>query len=366
MTIFIASVATVIVVSCFCSLSEASIYAVRRPYVRSLTDEGYLAGRVLEGFKKNMERPISAILIVNTAANTAGAAIAGAQARALFGPESLVWFSVLFTLAVLFFSEIIPKILGVVYNRGVARAVALPWQAAIVGLTPVVWTVEKVSHWLKPNAPILAAPEEEVLQLARLSAEEGSILDMEARLVRNVLRLDQLTAEDVMTPRPVVFKLPEDLTLDEVSARVKTWHFSRIPIYESDNPESWTGFVRTQEILSALAQDQHEVTLKELARPIEFVTLGTPGHELLTQLIQRQAHIFGVVDPFGGVAGVVTLEDVLESVIGAEIVDEVDPAHDLQEFARQRHRRRMQQLETEVGEQAGNGPGEPSGSDADG
>ena len=139
MTVFIISVASVITVSALCSLSEASIYAVRRPFIRTLTESGSKAGPVLEGFKSNMERPITAILIVNTAANTAGAAVAGAQASTLFGPQFFLWFSAAFTLAVLLVSEIFPKILGVVYSRPIARAIAIPWSGAIALLTPVVW-----------------------------------------------------------------------------------------------------------------------------------------------------------------------------------------------------------------------------------
>ena len=348
MTVFIASVATVILVSCFCSLSEASIYAVRRPYVRTLAEEGHLAGRVLEVFKNNMERPIVAILIVNTAANTAGAAVAGAQARALFGPEALIWFSVFFTLAVLVLSEIIPKIMGVVYNRPVARTVAVPWQVVIRLLSPVVWSLERLSGLLKPDAPVMAAPEEEVVQLAKLSAEEGSILDVEARLVHNALRLNEITAADVMTPRTVVFKLPSTMTLQTVAETVKEWNYSRIPVHEEGNPEAWTGFVRTRAVLSGLAQDRFDITLEEFAQPIHFVPLGTPGHVLLNTMIEQQEQIFAVVDTYGGVAGVVTLEDVLESLIGAEIVDEVDPAPDLQEVAREQHRQRMEQRRREL------------------
>ena len=126
----------------------------------------------------------------------------------------------------------------------------MPWQMVIRLLTPVVWAIERLSDWIRPNEPIMAAPEEEVLQMAHLSAEEGSILALEARLVQNALRLDEITAEDVMTPRTVVFKLPGSMTLREVGKKVMGWHYSRIPVHQGDNPEAWTGFVRTRAILS--------------------------------------------------------------------------------------------------------------------
>lgn len=336
MTIFIASVATVIIVSALCSLSEASIYAVRRPYIRTLIDSGSLAGVALEGYKDNMERPISAILIVNTAANTAGAAIAGAQAVVLFGPESFLWFSAAFTLAVLLFSEIFPKILGVVYSRPIARAAALPWKAAITVLTPIVWTVERFSTVLKPSGQVFAAPEDEVAQLARISADEGSISDHEAEMVTNALALNDLTAREVMTPRPVVFRLPTSATLAEVREQVTDWTHSRIPTFDPDDPDRWTGMVRSVDLLAALAEGRDGDTVGELARPLHFVTEGMRGHHLLSRFISERTHLFAVVDEFGGVAGVVTLEDVVESLLGREIVDETDQDPDLRAVARTR------------------------------
>ncbi|MDH3270130.1 MAG: hemolysin family protein [Gemmatimonadota bacterium] len=338
MTVFVASVAAVIIVSAMCSLSEASIYAVRRPFIRTLTDTGSVSGPILETFKDNMERPIAAILIVNTAANTAGASIAGAQAAALFGPQSLLWFSASFTLAVLLISEIFPKILGVVYSRPIARAVAVPWKLAIAALHPIVWTVEHASQWLKPTGQVFSAPEEEVMQLAQISADEGSISADEAAMVRNVLALDDLSAHEVMTPRTVVFRLPETMTLSQVGAHVDEWHHSRIPIYDPEDGDRWTGLVRAADVLAGLAAGDLETPLSKLARPLYFVPETTPGHKLLHRFIEERTHLFAVVDEFGGMAGVVTLEDVVESLIGREIVDEVDQVANMREVALRRGR----------------------------
>lgn len=340
MTIFVASVVTVVVVSAMCSLSEASIYAVRRPFIRTLSETGSAAGPILEGFKNNMERPIAAILIVNTAANTAGAAIAGAQASALFGAQALVWFSVLFTLTVLLASEIFPKIAGVAYNRPIARMVAIPWRLAIMALHPLVWLVEGVSKWVKPSGPVFAAPEDEVMQLAQISADEGSISADEADMIRNVLRLNDVTAEEVMTPRTVVFRLPSTMTLGEVAEHVEDWHHSRIPIYDPEETDRWTGLVRAYDVLVELAKGRLDRPVEAIARPLHFVPEVMPGHMLLQRFIEERTHLFAVVDEFGGMAGVVTLEDVVESLIGREIVDEVDKFADWREVARRRAARR--------------------------
>ncbi|HPM81295.1 MAG TPA: CNNM domain-containing protein [Candidatus Anammoximicrobium sp.] len=340
MTLFILSVLIVLIVSAFCSLSEAALYAVRSTYIRQIAEQGSRAGQALSEFRENMEQPITAILIFNTAANTAGAAVAGAQAHVLFGESSLLWFSLSFTVAVLLVAEIIPKVLGVACSRSVATAVALPWAAVIKVLYPLIWGVQRLSRWFKPEESH-EAPEEEVRQLAQLSAEEGSILPYEAALVSNVLRLDKVRTRDIMTPRPVVFKLASDMTLREVSQKVKEWTNSRVPVYDAEDPEIWKGFVFSRDILSGLAQDQFETTLDSLCRPLFFVSEKAPGHVLLRTFLTRRTHLFGVVDEFGDITGIVTLEDVMESLLGEEIVDEADSAVDMQAVAKQRMRERL-------------------------
>lgn len=344
MTIFILSIATVLIVSAICSLSEAAIYAVRLPYVRQIAESGSRPGRILAEFKENMERPISAILIVNTVANTAGAAIAGGQARLLFGDAALVWFSIAFTIAVLFLSEIVPKVAGVIHNRRIATALALPWAAAIRVLFPLIWLSQLVSRVLKPSESAIA-PEEEVHHFARMSAEEGSIMPHEAEMVGNVLRLDELTTRDLMTPRPVVFKVAADLTLAEASKQIDQWAHTRIPVYDAADPESWVGMVFIRDVLAALCSDRFELTIGELAKPLRFVAEETEGHVLLRSFLKQRTHLFGVVDRYGDITGIVTLEDVLESVLGEEIVDEVDVAVDMQALARRRKKQRFKEMD---------------------
>jgi CBS domain containing-hemolysin-like protein len=183
---------------------------------------------------------------------------------------------------------------------------------------------------------VFSAPEEEVMQFARISADEGSISEHEAEMVRNVLRLNDITAREVMTPRPVVFRLPATMDLGEVRDHVDEWHYSRIPIFDPKNADSWTGLVRSSDVLAELARDKVDLPLERLSRPLHFVSESTPGHVLLSRFIQERTHLFAVVDEFGGMAGVVTLEDVLESLIGHEIVDEVDKEADLREAARRK------------------------------
>ncbi len=343
MTLFIVSVVVVLVVSAACSLSEAALYSIRMPYVRQLVESGSLAGPILEGFKRNMERPITAILIVNTVANTAGAAVAGAQARLLFGEAALLGFSGLFTLAVLLFSEIMPKIAGVTYRRSVAKAISVPLAGVIRALAPLVWLSRQAARLLGTNEEQALAPEAEVHQIATLSAEEGSILPIEAALVKNVLDLNDVKAREIMTPRTVVFKLAAESTVLEVSDQVTVSAHSRIPIYAEGNMEKLTGWVLKSHILTRLVRKEFEVELAALAKPLGFVPEAAPGHQLLSEFLKRRTHILAVVDEYGGVSGVVTMEDVLESLLGEEIVDETDDVINFQEEARQQAQTRMNQ-----------------------
>jgi CBS domain containing-hemolysin-like protein len=341
MTVLVLSVFAVLVISGLCSLTEAAVYAVRMPYVRALAESGSQAGQLLLQFKQNMERPISTILIVNTVANTAGAAIAGAQARSVLPESALIGFAASFTLAVLVVSEIVPKVLGVVYSERLVGILAVPLHLAILSLYPLVWTIQQLSRWIKPDVPALAAPEEEVEQLARMSAEEGSILKEEAELVHHVLRLNEVTAGDIMTPRPVVVKFRAGLTVQELAERIEHWTYSRIPVYSDDDPETWVGYVLQRDVLTSLAEDRFGTTLASLCKPMFFVSERTPGHVLLRSFVRRKTHLFGVMNRFGDLIGVVTLEDVIESLIGQEIVDEVDSAVDMQDVARLRRRQQM-------------------------
>jgi CBS domain containing-hemolysin-like protein len=335
MDLFVTSVALVLIVSALCSLSEAALYAVAPGYVRQLSESGSTQGRLLTRFKQNMGPPITAILIMNTVANTAGASLAGAQARILFGESALLLFSALFTLAVLVFSEIMPKVIGVSRNRAVSRVIAIPIAWLVKILWPFVRLTQRFSAVLAGGREPVA-PESEVRRIADLSAEEGSILQSEAALVKNVLTLDEVKARDIMTPRTVVFKQPDNLTVKDISKDAWALPHARIPVHNADDTDDWTGSVLRTDILACLGRDQFDMTLASLARPLSFVPETLAGNKLLSLFIKRRKHLLGVIDEYGNITGIVTLEDVLESLIGEEIVDETDRVVDLREVARKR------------------------------
>ena len=177
-----------------------------------------------------------------------------------------------------------------------------------------------------------------------MSAEEGSILPLEAELVRNVLRLNDVTAKEIMTPRTVVYKLDASRTVAEVAAEVGHAPHSRIPIHAPENPEDWIGQVLKEEVLGYMARDEYDVRLEALAKPLGYVPELVPGHQLLSEFLRRRVHLLAVVDEYGGMAGVVTLEDVMESLLGEEIVDETDRVVDLQQAARRSGARRFRDV----------------------
>lgn len=339
MAVLVLSVTLVLFIWGVCSFTEAALYAVSMPFVRQLRRTNPDAGKLLTDFKENIERPISAVLIVNTTVAAAGSAIVGAQASVVLGDSTLWLFSLFLTFSALVFSEIIPKILGVAYTRKVSPMLAQPLRVTIVLLFPLIWMIEQIARWVKPQSPIAAAPEGEVKELAKISAEEGSIMPYEADLVRHVLNLDKVSARDIMTPITAVQRVADNLSVGEVAEQAPHWRFSRIPLFDTDDPGIWTGYVMTRSVLAAQAEDHFETKLKDLATPLFFVSAGTAGHRLLEAFLLRRTHLFGVTEPDGSVVGIVTLEDVLESVIGAEIIDESDIVADVQHLTRLREKR---------------------------
>ena len=333
MSLLALSVLTVLVISAACSISEASIYAVRMSYIRQLAESGRRAAARLVRFKENMEQPITAILIVNTAANTAGAAIAGAQARTVLGPESILWFSLAFTVAVLVFSEIVPKVIGVGYNRLVAPLVSAPLSVMVKALYPFVRVSTAFARLLTGGKKVPLAPEDEVWQFAALSAEEGSILPVEAALVKNVLRLNEVKAGEIMTPRSVVYNVASNVKIRDLSTTAGRLPFSRIPIFAADDPGQWIGLVLRRDILNCVAKNELDVEVGSLRQPLFLVSEKTLGHDLLHAFLRRRRHMFGVLDASETLTGIVTLEDVLEALIGQEIVDETDAVVDMREEA---------------------------------
>ena len=336
-------VALAIGVSFLCSIMEAVLLSVTPSYVAALEREGELVGERLHQMKENIDRPLSAILSLNTIAHTVGAAGAGAQAALVFESVPVGVISGVLTLLILIFSEIIPKTLGAVYWRTLAPAVVSTLIPTIILMWPLVKLSEGLTYLLSSDEDETSFSREEFTAMAELGEEEGVFEEKESRILRNLFRFNSLRVQDVMTPRTVVFDLPEGKTIGEVVEEHDEFRFSRIPVYD-DDPDDVTGYVLKDEILLRAAQEEHEVSLEEMAREILVVRENLPLPDLLERLLDRLEHIALVVDEYGGVAGVVSMEDVVETLLGLEIVDEADSVEDMQALARKQWFKRAREL----------------------
>lgn len=335
-------VALVVGTSATCSLFEAVLYSVTPGRIDALEREGRRSGNLLRQLRTDVDRPIAAILSLNTLANTGGAALAGALAASALGGGWIPYFSAAFTLAILFISEIIPKTAGVVFSSQLAGPIARPLQLLVILFAPFIWLSGKVTRLL-----IAAAPEhegvsdEDLLLMVRRGLSTGDLEEHEAHVIRNILKLETTTARQIMTPRPVMVSLDTGTTLKAVADNEQLLHHSRIPVYDTD-PDDVIGIVHRRDMLQAVARDEFDTTLEHLMRPVHFVVETTRVDQLLRTFLDKHLHLVVVTDEFGSVSGVVTLEDVLEEILGHEIVDEFDQVADLRAFARQQRTARSQ------------------------
>ena len=326
------------VISGCCSLFEAVLYAVPLRRIEAMTQAGKAGGRIFRELRSRVERPIAAILSLNTVANTAGAAIAGSAAGTLFGHKGLIYFSVFFTIAILLFSEILPKTTGVVYASRLAPIVAFPLSALTWIMTPVAWMVGAITGLIAGGKKEEIITGQEIRLMAQMGLRTGGISRYQERAIVNILSLDKKTAKDVMTPRTVVFSLNGRLTLEEARTAPRRWEHSRFPVFDEDQ-EDIVGIVRTSELFMALAEDKENISLMEIMKPVHFVAENTRLNHVLKEFLDLRQHLFVVLDEYGGFSGIITLEDILEEILGQEILDESDQVADKRELARQRRRK---------------------------
>ena len=323
--------------SFLCSLFEAALYAITPARLALQVRNGVRGARRLAQLREHIEEPIAAILTVNTIAHTVGAAWCGAMVGDRYGSAALGLFATVFTVLVLALTEIVPKSLGVRYAARLGTLIAWPIQLMIWSVWPIVWLARRSMTLLTGPRAVDGPTEDEVLVTSRMAADHGMLRSEEHTWVRNALRLDRVTAGELRTPRTVVESLPADLSLGELRRGVDRWVHSRVPVTEAGHPDRVLGLALRREVFDALLEPGgEERTLRELVHPIQFVPESTPAHELLQRFVAQRSHMFAVVDEYGGFEGVVTLEDVLECLLGAEIVDEHDEVADLQTFARER------------------------------
>ncbi|MGD2126601.1 MAG: hemolysin family protein [Desulfobacteraceae bacterium] len=331
----IVAVSAALIISGCCSLFEAVLYSVPLRHIETLVRKKRPSGKVFRELRGNVDRPIAAILTLNTIANTAGAAVAGAAATALFGHQWLVYFSASFTLSILIFSEVIPKTVGVVYGKSLVHIVAYPLKWLVRFMKPAIWLVSHITGLIARNRPPESISPDELKTMARLSLRTGGIKQYQETVIDNVLSLDTRIVKDVMTPRTVIFSLSEHLTLEEAARTPIKWEHSRFPVYDKDI-EDVVGMVLTKELFIALSQGEKDKRLTDLMRPVNFVVESAKLNNVLMEFMASHQHLFLVIDEYGGLSGLISLEDILEEILGREIVDESDEVADKRELARQR------------------------------
>jgi CBS domain containing-hemolysin-like protein len=319
-----------------CSMCEAALYSVSDSSVASMLQQKRWGSRTLAKIRVRIDRAIIAILVINTVANTAGAVVAGSIIGQMYGSTALGVFSALFTFAVLFFSEIIPKSVGVARAQFIAPRVAWLIELMIVVAFPVVLLAERATRTLNKGATKEGPSEHEILSLTRMAVRLGSLEPHEAELVSNALELDEYEVREIMTPRSVTFVLPDELKLADIDQHAHHWVHSRLPVVRDDNPNEILGVVHRRDVFDLLVSERvNGKKIKDVMRPVRFIGASAGADEALREFLSGRQHMFVVVDEYGTWVGIVTLEDVLETLLGREIVGEHDPVADMQDLARQ-------------------------------
>ncbi len=329
--------------SFLCSLLEATLLSISYAHVQLLKNQNNKAGLILDRFKHEIDRPLAALLTLNTAANTLGAAGVGAQVHYLYGSEYVAIGSVVLTLLVLVCAEIIPKTIGVVYWKRLASFCAHTIEIMIWMTYPFVRVSEVIADYISPGSGRAhRMTREEMIISAEIGESEGTLKKKETLIIKNLLRLDKIFVRDILTPRSVLVALPRHLSVREVIEKFSPIPFSRIPVFET-NLDSITGVVLRYKVLEASAHDEETSKLEDLAQPVHTTLESETVAHTLDEFIKRREHLFIVTDAYGTTVGLVTLEDCIETLLGVEIVDEFDSIEDMRQFALEQWEKRKQE-----------------------
>jgi len=342
-----------ILFSFLCSVWEAVLLSITPAYISQQKQSKTTIGRDLEHFKRDIDRPLSAILTLNTIAHTVGAIGVGAQAGKIFGENEfslgfihLSYESIIagvMTLAILILSEIIPKTIGANLWRSLAPFTVRSLKVLLIILFPFVWMSQLITRTLKKDKNKSVFSRADFKALTHAGEESGALDRKESTIIKNLLRFEAIQVKSIMTPRTVMVMADQEMTLQEFYNRHEKLRFSRIPIY-SNQPDNVTGFFLKDELLEHLVKDNDNWQLHQIRKDVLAVNQDKPLPELFDALTQNRAHMAIVVDDFGSLVGLVSMEDVFETLLGLEIVDESDAVADLQELARKRWEERARKI----------------------
>lgn len=336
--------------SFLCSIAEAVVLSVSSAYISVLEKEERPSGALLRKLTENINKPLSAILSLNTIAHTMGAAGAGAQAAVVFGEAYLGVISAVLTLLILIFSEIIPKTLGATYWRVLAPATAYFLKYLTVILYPFVVMSEMLTKGFKEDSPLRGLSRDELHAMAELSGQEGQLAQQEAALMQSLLGMHELKVKDAMSHRTALFTVCEDVTVEAFFEHHANIEYSRIPVYEANDSESITGFVMRSDLLVAQAKGETTKQLKDYTMEMVTVLSSMPLSSIFDKFLEKRVHMLLVVDEYGGLEGIITLEDLLENILGVDIVDEKDSTVSMRRFANMMAGRRRRMLMQNAGD----------------
>ena len=344
MTLLLIYLFTALLVSFLCSIMEAVLLSVPISFLKSKSEYGDKNADAMIALKEDIDKPLSAILSLNTVAHTVGAAGVGAQATMVFGEAYFGVVSAVLTILILVLTEIIPKTLGASYNRELIGITSKTIKGMIIIIYPLVWLSSILTKMLSREKSHLTTSREEISALASIGTQEGVFADKENKIIQNLIKLKSLKIKTVMTPRIVVITANEDMTLQEFLKNKEFLHFSRIPIYES-NRDNITGYVFRELVFEKLAEDQFDLKLKDIKREIVVFLKNITLFDAWEELLRKKEQISLVIDEYGGMDGITTLEDIIETLLGFEIVDEKDRVEDMQQYALKRWQEKQKKYE---------------------
>ncbi len=329
-----------LIISFLCSIMEAVLLSTPISYLRGQVESGDPAVKRLIKLKENIDRPLSAILSLNTVAHTVGAAGVGAQATIVFGEAYFGIVSAILTLLILVLTEIIPKTIGARFWRNLTAITGYIINVMIFIAYPLVILSALITRLIAYSSDEQTTSREEISALANLGTEEGVFGERENKIIQNLIRLKTVVVSEIMTPRVVVTLADENMSLADFLKEKDYLRFSRIPVYSNDI-ENITGYVFRQTVFEKLAEHEEDLLLKDIKRDIVIVHNSKPVFSLWETLLGKKEHIAMIIDEYGGIEGIVTMEDIIETLLGFEIIDEKDTVIDMRQYARERWKMRQ-------------------------
>lgn len=325
--------------SFLCSVLEAVLLSTPMSYISMKENQGSKTATLMKQYKNNVDRPVGAILSLNTIAHTIGSAGVGAESIKIFGEQYFGLISAILTLLILVLSEIIPKTIGASYWRSLAMPSTRTIRVLILITYPLVLLSELITKVFTPRGNQASMSREEVSAMVDVGTTEGIFRESESKLIKSCIALSGVKARQIMTPSIVVESACQDLTVKDFQAK-QSWSFSRIPVYAGDK-DYITGYVLKDAVLKLLSEDQFHVKLSDLKRPILTFREEESVFQIWEKMLEKREHISVIIDEYGGLRGLVTMEDIIETMTGVEIVDEDDVAVDMQALAKEKSRLMM-------------------------